>query len=185
MASIAIITGPPGAGKTTLSHRLSETAPRGLHLRSDVFYGFPARTIDPTTPESHDQNAAIIRAVTRAAISFAQSHYDVYLDGIFGPWFLPVISRELRDAGLQSDYVILRTNSDEALRRVAARLSEPDGIRRDPDRWEATAVVQMNRAFRQLGRFEAHVIDTTRLTPDQVLAEYRGRARGAFQMGPS
>jgi hypothetical protein len=36
-----------------------------------------------------------VRAAARAAGSFATDGYGVVLDGVFGPWFLPVVAREL------------------------------------------------------------------------------------------
>jgi len=71
MPAIIIVSGCPGSGKTTLARSLARSHPRGLHLRSDVFYGFPVALVDPTRPESHEQNAVIIRAVARSAVHAA------------------------------------------------------------------------------------------------------------------
>ena len=49
MASILIVSGSPGTGKTTVSAALANAAPHGLHLASDSFYRFPVRLVDPTT----------------------------------------------------------------------------------------------------------------------------------------
>ncbi|MGH6971012.1 MAG: AAA family ATPase, partial [Caulobacteraceae bacterium] len=39
-APILIVSGPPGAGKTTLARHLAETASgKAVHLRTDDFYG--------------------------------------------------------------------------------------------------------------------------------------------------
>lgn len=65
MASIVIVSGCPGSGKTTLSHALARSQPSGVHIVSDVFYGFPAAPVDPTRKESHHQNTVIMRALRR------------------------------------------------------------------------------------------------------------------------
>jgi hypothetical protein len=96
---IVIVSGCPGSGKTTLAKALAlARGTKGVHLVSDVFYGFPAAPIDPTHPDSREQNTVIMRALARAARAFAEGGYHVVLDGIFGPWFLPVLQEELSGA---------------------------------------------------------------------------------------
>jgi len=72
MPRVTIVTGAPGTGKTTFSKRLAAESVRGIHLVSDVFYGFPAHPIDPTKPESQEHNSAIVCAAGRAAGAFAK-----------------------------------------------------------------------------------------------------------------
>jgi hypothetical protein len=69
-----------------------------IAIVSDLFYEFPARPIDPTVPASRHQNTVIMRALGRASQTFAEGGYDVALDGVFGPWFLPVLLPELAGA---------------------------------------------------------------------------------------
>ena len=73
MASITIVSGCPGSGKTTLAKGLAGLASEGLHLPSDLFYDFPAAPIDPTLAESHHQNLVVMRALARSARAFAQN----------------------------------------------------------------------------------------------------------------
>lgn len=47
---IVIVTGPPGAGKTTVSAHLARSSVQGLHLPADVFFTFPAHPIAPYRP---------------------------------------------------------------------------------------------------------------------------------------
>ena len=173
MSTIAIVTGCPGAGKTSYAREAARAHPHGLHLVADTFYDFPARLIDPTRPESATQNTAIIKALCQAAGSFARSGYCVLLDGIFGPWFLPTIAAELRPLGIATDYVVFRAEIDTALARVAAR----------PDGGEPASVRHMNNAFRNLGVFEANVVDTTELCENEVRDRVRDlRASGALAL---
>ena len=120
MTTLTIVSGSPGAGKTTFSSRFAKYLPKGLHIPSDIFYSFPANPVDPTQPESQSQNHAIIQALATASASFLQSGYDVVLDGIVGPWFLPdflsVIPREI-----SVDYLLLTIDEKSAIERVRER----------------------------------------------------------------
>jgi len=170
MPSIVIVSGCPGSGKTTLSEALARLQPRGLHLLSDVFYRFPVALSDPTRPESHEQNAVMMRAMGRSARAFAEGGYQVVLDGVIGPWFLPTLLPELSGAWPVS-YLLLHVPEAEALRRVRAR--QGPGL--------SPQVQHMVAAFAECDAFQQHVISTGGLSPSQVLqlAE-QGLSEGRF-----
>jgi len=175
MGPITIVTGCPGAGKTTFARQAARTHPRGLHLVADTFYTFPAHVIDPTKPESADQNTAIITALGRAAGSFAESDYAVFLDGIFGPWFLSTLAAAIWPLRPATDYLVLRCEIDEALARVAGR----------PEGGDPANVRHMNKAFCDLGDYEASAIDTTHLSEAEVherVAELRATGAAALDL---
>ncbi len=174
MASITIITGSPGCGKTTLARTLAARAARGVHLASDVFYAFPSRPIDPTTPESHAQNTTIVRALARSAWAFAEGGYAVFLDGIVGPWFLPTLRAEIPRA-CRVDYVILRAALPDTLRRVRQR-DGPGGSQR---------VRHVHRAFEASPEYAAHRVDTTALGPEALADRIEAQLReGRFALAP-
>jgi cytidylate kinase len=170
---IVIVAGSPGTGKTTLAAHLARATPYGLHLPSDVFYTFPAHPIAPHEPAAHDQNMDIIIALTRTAAAFASRGYDVFLDGIFGPWFLPVVVTELRLAEHSAEYVVLRVPLETALERVRSR----EGPGRDH------VVRQMHENFSDLGPYAGHAIDTADRTVDEIAVEFRVRqGEGVFAL---
>ncbi len=173
MSALVIVTGSPGAGKTVLCASMAKAARRGVHVESDVFYDFVADRIPPTLPEAHEQNSSIILAALQAAQSFASNGYEVFLDGIFGPWFIPLITKEL-DSGLDVSYLILRVDLLTALSRVAARKTG-----------DAPVVRQMHAAFENIGSYEQHVLDVNGLSPSQVVDRIRRLDTRGFRLTPS
>ncbi|MEN8161221.1 MAG: AAA family ATPase [Myxococcota bacterium] len=174
MPSLTIVSGCPGSGKTTLSAALAAALPTGLHIPSDLFYGFPTRPIDPTRPESQHQNTVIMRALGRAARTFAEGGYDVVLDGVVGPWFLPVLVAELGDAAPIS-YVLLEVPEAAAVERVRRR-DEPGA---------SPGVRHIVAAFADAPGFDAHRIDARALSPEALLAVVRdGIAARRFALPP-
>jgi len=171
--TITIVTGSPGAGKTTLAQHASRASPRGLHLPADVFYTFPAHAISPILPEAHEQNAAVIAAASRAAGAFASRGYEVFLDGVIGPWFLPVVAAELGPTGIPVEYVVLRVSLEHAVGRATTR-AQPGS---------AEVVRHMHAAFEELGDYASHALDTTHLSIEESVAEFlRRRATGVFAL---
>src|SRR5579875_2659004 len=153
-APITVITGPPGAGKTTIAAALARSTRLGVHLVTDTWYrwivtGFVA----PWKPEANDQNATVIEAIGASAARLAAGGYDVAVDGIVRP---------SRQAAL-----------DRAVRRTG------DRELRDPD-----PITLMYEAFEDLGPFERHVVDTTDQDPDETLTLVTtGLERGTFAVG--
>jgi cytidylate kinase len=170
MASITIISGCLGTGKTTLSRALAQAEPAGLHLITDTFYHFPAHPLDPTTPESHAQNTTILTAIGRAAAAFVEGGYDVFLDGVVGPWFLPTLLHEW-DADVRVEYVILQATLAEELARV---------LRRDGPATRGR-VYAMHEAFAKVQGYARHCLETTARTAGAARAEFlQRRGSGDF-----
>ena len=158
---ILVLTGCPGSGKTTAARLLTAASPRGLHIATDDLYEWPAHKIEPTNPESKTQNEAIVRAFCRSATAFHEAGYEVVIDGIVGPWMLPLVADELGRAGVDFAYGVLRVDLETAISRGTGRTETPV---------ERGVVEQMHEAFEDLGPLEAHVLDARGLDPGAVVA---------------
>ncbi len=177
--SIAIITGPPGAGKTTVASRLAGSSRLGVHLVGDqVFHWIAAGFVPPWMAGTSRQNGTVIRATAAAAVQFADGGYDVFVDGIIGPWFLPHWL-EAAGRGRPMHYFVLRPSRQVAVMRAVGRRSPDDLVDPNP-------VGKMFDAFADLGRFEAHVLDSSSQDIDATVAAVRQGLRGGrYLLDPS
>ena len=120
LSGLLVVTGPPGAGKSTIARVLARSAERSVLVEGDSFYGFlAAGAIEPWLPESHEQNTVVTKAAASATGAFARGGYATVYDGVVGPWFLPTFA----DAtGLtELDYVVLLPSVETCVQRVLTR----------------------------------------------------------------
>ena len=168
--TITIISGIPGSGKTSLARHLAASVPNGVHIESDVFFRFLSHRVDPSLPSADGQNSVVVRVYLAAAIEYSAGGYDVYLDGVIGPWQLPLITSLCPDMR----YVLLHATLEVALARVRARTSQPSATE--------DVVVRMYEQFSNLPDvYRKHVISTSDKTIEVLASEYRvGRERDAY-----
>jgi len=159
MHSIIVLAGSLGSGKTTVGKLLASRFANGIHIESDVFYTFFSHPVAPHLPEADGQNKAAIAAACQAAKSMHQHGYNVILEGIFGPWNLPLMSKELGAHLVDVRYVVLRTTRDEAIKRVRNR----SGASLDE------VVATMHPQFEHLGEREGNAVETSNLTTTAVV----------------
>lgn len=155
-ARIILISGPAGAGKTSVSRIMAECAESEYtaHLHSDDFYRYIRKGyIDPWRNESGDQNETVVEAVAASAKRYTQGGYEVYVDGIIGPWFLGPWLR-LSEEGLDVRYVVLRPNVRETVMRAMNREKRKE-FPLTPE-----IVTALWNSFSDLGEYEAHAVDT-------------------------
>lgn len=170
--SITIISGTPGAGKTSLAHFLSLSEPNSVHIESDVFFRFLAHRLDPSLPDAHHQNSTVVRAYVAAAIEYSAGGYSVYLDGVIGPWMLPLITSMVPSI----EYVLLHVPLDVALGRAQGRTTQASA--------KPEVVGRMHEHFSKvLEAYQKHVIQTNGRSVEDVASDYRsGRTAGVYML---
>ncbi|WP_229693094.1 AAA family ATPase [Lentzea pudingi] len=162
---VIILTGPPAAGKTSVAGLLATGADvPTVHLVTDQFYrSIRTGFVLPFLPEAHGQNEVVVDAIVATAATFARGGYDVVVDGIVGPWFLPPFCA-LADEFAVS-YVVLRPNLDITLARARERVGD--------ELKNVEAITGLHTAFADLGDLEGHVVDSGGLDAEQTAAEVR------------
>ena len=160
---ITIITGAPGTGKTTVAAAIARLSPldKSAHMHTDDFYHYLSKgVVPPHLPGADEQNAVVVEAIRDAAMRYACGGYDVVVDGIIGPWFLAPWMEAARQ-GYEVHYLVLRASKNETLRRATSRAKL--GRQTNLELVEA-----MWGQFADLGPYEPHVVDTTKLTIAQA-----------------
>ncbi|MEV6847997.1 AAA family ATPase [Actinoplanes sp. NPDC051411] len=167
---VLILSGPPAAGKTTVARLLASSAPKPtVHLETDQFFrAIRTGFVLPYLPEAEPQNKVVLTAVVDAVAAFTSGGYDVIVEGIIGPWFLPRFSPL---AALRIDYVVLLPSLEATLARADTRAASH---LRDPG-----PITGLHGAFPR----DAHTIDTTGQEPSLTASHVReGLASTRFRL---
>ena len=139
----------------------------GVRIDTDAFYHFLAHRLDPSTPESNTQNTTVVRAFLRAANAYFQDGYDVFIDGVIGPWWLELIEAELTTFR----YAILHADLETVQRRTSER-AKTSQVSANP-----TLVRTMHSQFDAIAGMAHRTINTSGKTTSDVLDEFSNRQR--------
>lgn len=176
---VLILTGPPGAGKSTAARRLAveaEGVMGGVHVHGDDFMDYiRSGFVEPWRTESHDQNVTITRALSAACFAFAGGGYLAVLDWIVGPWFLDIYRQDAARTGITLDYILLRPSEDLASRRARERAERPVA--------DYTHLRPLYAQMSEMGKLERHVIETSHLSIEDTLRAIRaGMEDGRYRL---
>jgi hypothetical protein len=120
VAELVIVTGPPGAGKSTVAPLVADGFASSVLIQGDWFFGLWRRgAIDPWLPEAAPQTSVAFAAAAAAAGTFARADCTVVYDGFIPPPALPGFAALAGVAAVQ--YAVLLPPEDTCVTRVGAR----------------------------------------------------------------
>lgn len=178
-ARIVLVSGACGTGKTSLSRLLADQSEQAhaVHFHTDDFYSYIRKGyIEPWQDGSGDQNEIVIEAMAASAVRFAEGGYEVYVDGVIGPWFLEPW-RKVAESGIDVRYIVLRPDEQTTVRRAAERAKQEECP------LDETVVRSMWQMMASLGAYEDHAVNTSGQSLKESAALIQKRlAAGDFRL---
>ncbi len=164
-----IVSGPVGAGKTTVCRELIATAPGPTaYIEGDEFWTF---IVKPAARQPVPERfRMIMRAMLAAARHYQRDGYVAVVDFSIPPWYLDAVGALLK--GCDYSYVVLRPSEAMCASRAAARTAGTIA--------EYEPYRELYRAFEG---FERNTISNDDSDPAHVAASiWEGLRAGAFRV---
>ena len=161
VGEVIVVSGPPGAGKSTVAKALADAyEPSALVIGDDFFAFLAGGRIDPWLPEADAQNRTVLSAAAAACGRLAERFTVVY-DGVLWP---PYAASFAAAAGRAFHYALLLPPLQVCLERVRERRDHPLS--------DLKAVADMWHSF-DSARGSLPILDALD-PPDEVVAEIVG-----------
>ncbi|NKV71920.1 AAA family ATPase [Rhodococcus hoagii] len=152
---VIILTGPPGAGKSTLAAKLARCSSKAFICTRTTSGTSSSRVRYPHEPASDAQNQTVMDVIAGAAYTYALGGFTTVIDGIVGPWMLDHFrTRAAQHPELAVHYIVLRPQRDITLQRAQARTAPNALIDEGP-------ILSMWDQFSDLAELESHALDTS------------------------
>jgi hypothetical protein len=166
VGELIIVTGPPGAGKSTVSVMVADSFDPSVLIPADWFFSRWRRgAIDPWLPQALTQTSVAAEAAAAATGAFARADCQVVYDGFIPPQDLPGFAAA---AGLNAlHYAAILPPETTCVDRVTSRSGQ---------RFiSAEATRAMHRDFARATLPERHLITVREKTPEEIARQIIGR----------
>lgn len=123
MKPIILLSGPIGAGKTTVARELIACSPAPVaYIEGDLFWSHIAGSADSMPPNR--QFRMVMTAMVGAAMPYALYGLESLVDFSIPPWFLETVDKMVHRKEVPVDYVVLMPSEMVCAARAAGR---PEG----------------------------------------------------------
>lgn len=117
MSAITILSGPPGAGKTTIAKELiCITQGALIYIEGDSFWKF---IVEDGGKTGFENFKATMSAMLASSIAYARNGFGVLLDFSIPPWYINKASEMVKKREIPLNYVILRPSMEICASRAA------------------------------------------------------------------
>jgi predicted kinase len=166
---ILLVSGPPGAGKTTVARMLAAAEPLSVHVKGDAVDAWViGGKAHAWLPEADAQNRAIARATGAAAVAFSQAGYFTVVDWVILPPMLAIIREVAKHATQPCHYAVLLPPVETVVARGLPRADKPAALTADVCR-------EMHRQFATAAIDPRHIVESSGLTPEETAAQVKQR----------
>jgi adenylylsulfate kinase-like enzyme len=115
--SVIFLSGPIGAGKTTVAQELLQLLPAPLsYIEGDTFWSFIRKEGERSSRENFP---VVVRSMTAAAVPLARSGFRVLIDFSIPPAFADTARKILKE--IPVDFVLLRPSLQVCVGRASTR----------------------------------------------------------------
>lgn len=120
MKSIILLSGPVGAGKSTVAKQLISLSPEPVAcIEGDTFWSFIAKGAGGSIEKNFKM---VMTSMVAAALPYALYGYEVIVDFSIPPWFLRTALKMAKKREIPLHYVVLRPPEKVCAARAADRL---------------------------------------------------------------
>lgn len=181
VASVLLLTGSPGCGKTTVAPLVADRHEPSACLDLDWFFAKVRRGfVEPWRSEAHAQNRIILGAAAEAVAAFAEGDYFTVAEGILYPFMLDLFAEACAPHGIELNYAVLRAPIGVVQQRVQDRRSEPEHFGALAD---AAVIDDLWTQFESHGVEERHRVDSGNRSPGAIAEEIDARLEaGDFRL---
>lgn len=119
MGAVILLSGPVGAGKTTVAKELIAISPGPVvYIEGDTFWRYIVKS--GAGHNIHTNFRMIMTAMVAAARPMAAYGYEVIVDFSFPPWFLDTARKVIKEKA-PLHYIVIRPSEKVCMERAAAR----------------------------------------------------------------